>query len=366
MTAVRIDPAGVNARHPIADVVARYGVALRPAGRSHVGRCPFHRDRGRPNFYVYPATGRFVCYRCGAHGDAIDFVAAREGCRFRDAVALLDGEATPMRVAAPPPSPPPDPHRRDVLNLATTIYAARFRREPVARHYVASRGLSPAVAADLRVGYACGELLPALRASGLPLAAAERAGLLYRRRDGSLVELLAGRVTVPEIRRGQTVWMTGRACPDRHGRPPRGPRYLALPLKRLLGVERAARADEVIVVEGPFDWLALTAWGYPALALGGTHPPGAARSALLAFLARRERVFLALDQDGAGREATAALLAALGPRAVDVPLPGVKDVAELATSPDGRAAFRDALHLARSHAPAPTGVGAGASWHTPQ
>ncbi|MDQ6669565.1 MAG: hypothetical protein M3069_02180 [Chloroflexota bacterium] len=49
----RIDTAPLKQANPIQDVVARYGMELRPQGRALVGRCPLHADGGRPNFYVY-------------------------------------------------------------------------------------------------------------------------------------------------------------------------------------------------------------------------------------------------------------------------------------------------------------------------
>ena len=52
------------------------------------------------------------------------------------------------------------------------------------------------------------------------------------------------------------------------------------------------------------------------------------------------RIFLAFDADDAGREATERLEGLFGSRAATVPLHGVaSDVAELATHPQGRAAF---------------------------
>jgi hypothetical protein len=41
----RIDTAGLKLAHPIADVVARYGVELKPQGRALVGRCIFRAIR---------------------------------------------------------------------------------------------------------------------------------------------------------------------------------------------------------------------------------------------------------------------------------------------------------------------------------
>src|SRR5437879_13918794 len=61
----RVDTAVLRRAHPIAEVVARYGVELRRQGRAMVGRCFFHTDTGRPNLYVYGDSESWRCYRCG-------------------------------------------------------------------------------------------------------------------------------------------------------------------------------------------------------------------------------------------------------------------------------------------------------------
>ena len=66
-----------KARLPIVDVVARW-VKLTRRGREHWGCCPFHPDKS-PSFKVDPRRGRFHCFGCGAHGDALDFMAQIEG-----------------------------------------------------------------------------------------------------------------------------------------------------------------------------------------------------------------------------------------------------------------------------------------------
>jgi DNA primase len=60
----RIDTGALKRAHPIADVVAGYGIELRPQGRALVGRCPFHPDAGRPNLHLYPDSASWYCYRC--------------------------------------------------------------------------------------------------------------------------------------------------------------------------------------------------------------------------------------------------------------------------------------------------------------
>jgi hypothetical protein len=148
---------------------------------------------------------------------------------------------------------------------------------------------------------------------------------------------------VPEQRQGWPVWLIGRQL-DAHAPVSNQDRkYLGLPgRKPLLGWEEAVAAgpSRVTVVEGPLDWLALRAWGVPALGLCGSF----VRPVVLEGLRRFDRVYLALDADDGGDRGSHVLLAALGERAVRVRLPqGCKDVAELAPRPDGAAVFAVAL-----------------------
>lgn len=345
----RFDTAELKRRRPLAEVVAGYGLALRRSGAALVARCPFHEDRGRPNLHLYPDSGVFVCYRCGARGDVIRFVELHERVAFPEACRILGGEKSPAG-RRPPPMPPPapltihDPERAACLELAATLYAARLRREPVPLAYCTGRGLTLAALERCRVGFASGdELVPALRDRGLSADAARRAGLLTARG----AEFFTGRITVPERRGARTAWMVGRACPgverivcpDRRFLNLRGPR-------RLLGYHDACGHPDIFVAEGLFDYLTLAAWGLPAVGLCGAQPGARLGREFARALARFRRVFLVLDDDAAGGEAGGLLAAALGGRAVPVPLPNVKDVAELGAHAGGAAAFRHAVRAA--------------------
>ena len=99
----------------------------------------------------------------------------------------------------------------------------------------------------------------------------------------------------------------------------------------------------VCVVEGPLDGLVLRQWGVPGLTLCGTrlHPD------TLKLLNRWNCLYLILDNDKAGRDATEQLVMAFGDRAIPVKFPsGANDPADLAPLADGEALFRAALREA--------------------
>jgi DNA primase len=339
----RIDTDALKRDHPVEGVIASYGIELRQSGRTLLGRCPFHDDGGRPNLYVYPGTQSWYCYRCSVGGDVISFVQRIEGVGFCDAVERLTGGQTvapkaTKRLIRRTKSRASHriawgPDERACLAAAVELYHNRLLTDPAPLAYLHGRGLNRDVIDGCRLGYAAGDELAAyLRWRRLPVQAAVRVGLLGR--GGR--EFLAGRVVVPEMRDGQPIWLVGRTIHPLGD----GPKYLGLPgHKPLLGWEVAKDSPEVFLVEGVFDWLALLSWGYPALALVGTHVPRAA----LKDLGRFERVFLVLDNDEVGRAAAHDLSQALSNPAVIVTLPGVKDVAELATAPDGRHIFSRAV-----------------------
>src|SRR5216683_2056121 len=105
----RVDTALLKLAHPIAHVVARYGVELKRQGRAMVGRCIFHTYNGRPNLYVYGDSESWRCYRCGIGGDVLAFVMHAENIAFREAVDRLTGASQgPVRPASrPAPAPRP-------------------------------------------------------------------------------------------------------------------------------------------------------------------------------------------------------------------------------------------------------------------
>ena len=330
-----VDIPALKARHPLAEVVEAAGVRLSGRGRVRQGFCPFH-DEAEPSFTVYGDSQRFWCFGCGTGGDVLDFIQHVEGLSLPEALARLEGQR-PVSVDAlcPAPTrrpksaalPPRDPA---LLTAAARFYAGRLRRNPSGQEYLASRCVDPVAASRLGLGYSPGGgLRQVLESRGFSEKRLKESGLFMERG----AERFAGMVVVPEVSGGLVRWLKARAVD-----PDRSPRFQALPgSKPVLGLGRLGLAPPVVVVtEGVFDWIALTQWGIPSCAALGTQGVERVASALRGCL----RVFLAFDNDDAGREATERLQSRLGRRAAAVALPqGVGDVGELATHLHGRSVF---------------------------
>ena len=344
MTAVAsttsIDLAALKRQHLLAEVVEGAGIELRGRGRVRQAVCPFHEER-EGSFTVYGDTERWYCFGCGEGGDVLDFLQRLEGLSLPEAIRLLEAApASPIpAVTSRRPAPPPAVPARDpaLLTAAARHYAGELRRSRGARAYLASRGIGLDTARRLGLGFApWSGLRTALASAGFTAGRIRESGVLTERGG----ERFAGMVVVPEIAGGRVRWLAGRAI-DRD----RSPRFQALPgPKPVLGIGLLGSAPPwVVVAEGLFDWLVLSEWGLPACAALGTQGMERVADALRGC----PRVFLAFDNDGAGREATTRLAGLLGRRAAVVALPeGVADVAELAIHPQGREVFLRLLERA--------------------
>ena len=336
----KVDIAALKQRYPLARVVEAAGVELRGRGRVRQGICPFHEET-QGSFTVYANTRRWYCFGCGLGGDVLDFIQRADGVGLPEAIRRL--EASPEAPATPDlrpqpagasplaPAPVRDPA---LLTAALRCYRRQLELSRAAPSYLAGRGIGPEAARRLGLGYASGRgLREWLRQAGFDDARILRSGLV---RDGR--ERFRGMIVVPDLVAGAAHWLAGRAI-----WPELTPRFQALPgSKPVLGLKPLpAPAPWIVLAEGLFDWLLLTAWGLPACGALGTQGMDKLASALQG----QPRVFLAFDADEAGGAAANELRNLLGShRSATVMLPeGVADVAELGAQRDGRALFLDLL-----------------------
>ena len=331
-----VDIPALKARHPLGDTVEAAGVQLRGRGRVRQGVCPFH-EEAEGSFTVYSDSERSYCFGCGLGGDVLDFVQRIENLSLPEALRRLDGSPglTPRATNRPAPTRRPKPaalppRNPNLLTAAVRHYARQLQSSPDAQAYLALRGGGRAAAARLGLGYAPGSgLREVLESLGFSEKRLRDSGLFMARG----AERFAGTVVVPDVSGGLVHWLVGRAID-----PDQTPRFQALPgPKPVLGLGRLGRAPLwAVVTEGVFDWVALAGWEFPAIAALGTQ--GGER--VVDALRGCARIFLAFDNDDAGREAAERLADLLGRQAAVVTLPhGVGDVAELATHPHGRALF---------------------------
>ncbi len=189
-------------------IVALIGesVKLVKRGRSHVGLCPFHKEK-TPSFHVNEERGFYHCFGCGASGDAIRFLQETSGLSFIETVRELAARAgiEVIEDASDAERKQQAEARRrqqelyEVGNAAAAFFERMLREHPLRRSALAEldrRGLSPASSTDsvadalqaFRIGYApygWDHLSRYLLEKGFSLQAAEKVGLLVPRRTGS-------------------------------------------------------------------------------------------------------------------------------------------------------------------------------------
>ena len=222
------------------------------------------------------------------------------------------------QVTGPLSSPEPDPRISGVLDDAMRFYDGQLIRSWVPA-YLAERGLGIAALRHWQIGYAPGgwaTLTGHLRALGHDDDAIQAAGLARISSRGTLIDHFRDRVMLPvHDQRGNIAGFLGRARP---GAGPEVPKYLNSPETSsyhkgslLFGLHQArdllARGATPVIVEGPFDAIAVTVAdpGHHA----GLAPCGTAltskQAAILAQAADlgSTGVLVAFDDDPAGRKA---------------------------------------------------------------
>jgi DNA primase len=316
-------------RVSITDVIGRR-VRLNRRGAQATGLCPFHNEKS-PSFHVYegPDEPHYHCFGCGAHGDVITFVMETEGLQFRDAVEKLAGEAG-LEIPRDNPEARARAERQDTLAGVMEL-AARFFESQLGGtagraglEYLKGRGLGPETIKRFRLGFAPDgfEALKArLARENIPEALSLEAGLLVKSEEtGRIYDRFRGRVMFPIMdAKGRVIAFGGRTMGDEK------PKYLNSPetplfhkgrtLYNLNQAQKPARdRNEIIVVEGYMDVIALAEGGFPhAVAPLGT----ALTEEHIQLLWRlAAEPILCFDGDAAGQKAAA--------RAVERVLPILK------------------------------------------
>ncbi|MEW6300135.1 MAG: DNA primase [Thermodesulfobacteriota bacterium] len=310
----------IRARVSIVEVISTY-VALRRAGRSYLGLCPFHSEN-TPSFSVQEEGGFFHCFGCGVGGNVFTFLTRIEGISFPEAVRRLA-----QRAGVPLPHKA-DPHARERarlyrLNEMAATYFQRCLRGDVgklARQYLAERGIRSDTAERFRLGFAPpwgGGLVRFLSEHKGDLDQAATLGLIGKRENGRYYDRFRCRLMFPITDVvGRVVGFGGRLLPaeaqEAEARGRTLPKYLNSPdsvlYKKgtlLYGLSHAKEAMQrrgrAVIVEGYIDLLALVQCGYEeTVAVLGTALGGEQLQAVRRFA---QEVYIFFDGDEAGRRA---------------------------------------------------------------
>jgi len=312
----------IRARISIVEVISAH-VALRKAGRSYTGLCPFHNE-STPSFSVNEEGGFFHCFGCGAGGNVFTFLTRVEGLSFPEAVRRLAAKAG---VALPQAAKDPQSQERARLLRLNEIAATYFQRclwgniGDIARRYLEERGLTRSIAEKFRLGFAPPGregLARFLTAQRVDLEKAVELGLVGKNQNGRYFDKFRHRLIFPiSDLVGRIVGFGGRLLPmpqSTDGKAYNLPKYLNSPdsvlYKKgtlLYGLSQAKETIQqqkrAIVVEGYIDLLALVQHGQSAtVAVLGT-ALGVEQLKILKRSTGVDEVYLFFDGDEAGRRA---------------------------------------------------------------
>ncbi|MGK5086557.1 DNA primase [Bdellovibrionota bacterium FG-2] len=306
-------------------------VVLRKTGSNHVGLCPFHSER-TPSFSVSESRQVYYCYGCKKGGDLFSFFIDLHGLSFPDAVIeLAERSRIPLPQGVSLSSQSAE--QRDAVaekkalafrlnRFVAAFFHQTFQAAPSVRDYFVKRGLTPELEQDFYVGFAPDSwdaLGGHLAAKKAPLPIAAELGLLRpstkQNAGGSgFFDLFRDRAMFPILdQRGRVAGFGGRLLGLSSQTASDGPKYLNSPesfifkkSKIAFGLFQAQKhireTNEIILVEGYFDVLAMHAAGFKHVVstcgttLSGDH--------LALFRKFADKIIILFDGDRAGIEAT--------------------------------------------------------------
>ncbi len=310
---------------PLVSVVGEL-VQLRKSGSQLVGLCPFHQERS-PSFSVSDTKNLYHCYGCRASGDLISFVMETQGLSFTEAIRDLSaraGLAIPSGVLQGLEEGAAKASEHEMFyrigNFVSRFFRAQLEKSEAAKAYLARRKISDGVQKLFLVGYAensWDSLSKYLEKTKVPATAAESLGLIRpsQKTQGQHFDLFRARIMFPIVNGARRIeGFGGRLLPGSEtSDTTTSPKYLNSPdsaiyskSRALFGLFQARKhireRDQVYVVEGFFDVLAMHELGFPnTVATCGT----ALTSQHLAVLSRlAEKIVLVFDSDRAGQDAT--------------------------------------------------------------
>ncbi len=304
-------------RIDLPEIVGSY-VQLKKSGASYKALCPFH-DEKSPSFMIQKGDTHYHCFGCGAHGDAIAFLMGHVKMSFTESIEMLaerfgvplEQEETRTREG------PSKSQLKEALERASQFYHFALLHTEEGQEallYLYQRGLDLDFIQFFEVGYAPRDrnaFRDVMHAQGISDAALEESGLILKTEQGRVRDFFFQRITFP-IRdaMGGVIGFSARKFKEETG----GGKYintsettLFKKSRVLFGLsycrKRIAKERKAIIVEGQIDALKLISAGFDMTVAGLGTAFGEQHVQELIQLGVTQ-VYLSMDGDNAGREAT--------------------------------------------------------------
>jgi DNA primase len=305
-------------RIDLVDVLGAH-MDLKRAGAAYKGLCPFHEEK-TPSFMIQKGDTHYHCFGCGAHGDAIHFLMSHLKMNFTEAVESLAERFHVHLDILEDGKTDKGPNKallKEALEQACRFYHFYLLHTPEGHEvlqYLYKRGLDLDFIERFQVGLAPkaqGFFRKVMHSKFIKDETLAAAGLISEGKEGRWRDFFSERITFP-IRdaAGAVIGFSAR----KYKEETYGGKYIntsETPLfkksKVLFGLNfsrrRIAKESKAIIVEGQIDALRLIQEGFNFTVAGQGTAFGEGHAKELLALGVTT-VYLALDGDSAGQEAT--------------------------------------------------------------
>lgn len=307
----------------IVDIIGQY-TQLSHKGHQHMGLCPFpdHNEKSA-SFSVSELKQLYHCFGCKKSGNIFTFVQDMKSMNFPEAVEFLAERASipiPVDSQASEKEATQYSELRDKkklmfkINLAAARYYYQNYQKLVDTHkakkYLSSRITQDDIISFFKLGYASDQwesLAHHLKVQKFPLELAAEMGLLKKKTQGGFYDVFRDRIIFPIFSHsGESVGFGGRVIDQGQPKYLNSPESAVFSKGRIFyGLYENAKfirsLDEVIIVEGYMDLLALFQAGFKNVVA----TLGTALTESHAKLIKRysRNVIVLFDGDSAGQSA---------------------------------------------------------------
>lgn len=305
-------------RVDLVEVLSTY-IDFKKSGTAYKALCPFH-DEKTPSFMIQKGDSHYHCFGCGAHGDAIQFLMNHQKMNFLEAVENLAQRFHVQLEKVEGFQEKKGPNKtllKEALEQACRFYQFYLLHTDEgheALQYLYGRGIDLDFIKAYRIGFspkAPHLFRKAMDAKSLKEEILVAAGLLSIGQNGQVRDFFSDRIMFP-IHHG-TGYIIGFSA-RKYKEETFGGKYvntseteLFKKSRVLFGLNysrrRIAKERKAIVVEGQIDALRLILEGFNITVASQGTAFGEGHVKELSSLGVNQ-VYLALDSDPAGQEAT--------------------------------------------------------------